>query len=392
MEWGTLAPALFLGVPSGVVVGALVAWLLLQMAERRLSTTFKSLAADALRGSTESLLVLANDKFGGMVKPVEESLRQLDQQIQEIEKTRVGAYEKLITQVAALEQLGLRLQTETGRLTGALRAPAVQGQWGELMLKRVAELGGMLEHCDFDIQKRVSVDGRYIQPDMIIYLAGGRIIVVDAKCPMESFLQALNCSDEGQRRKLMADYIQNVRNHIKNLSEKEYWAQFERNRNLERIPEFVILFLPSEGQYRAALEADPGLLEYGLKEKIIIASPVTLIALLKAVAYGWREEQLERHAQEIKQIGQNLYSSMIVFNRNIINLSGNLRRTVDTFNDLVGFYERRALPAVRRLKELGAGSEEEMKAVLPVDEVPRTVTVREGDTIGAEGEEYGNGR
>ena len=344
--------------------------ILVERAESRLSDTFKALSADALKGASEQFLHLAKSTLASqteeakgeiekrkiaietLVKPVADSLGKFELRIGEIEKIREGAYSELKEQVRALGEGQLGLQKETASLVKALRQPTGRGQWGEMQLRRVVELAGMQEHCDFTLQTTATTDeGKRLRPDLIVKLPGGKTIVVDSKTPMDAYLNALEASDEIERERFLSQHAQQVRTHIKQLSSKRYTEQFDDT------PEFTVLFLPSESFFSAALNSDPGLIEGGVDEGVILATPTTLIALLKAVAYGWRQESLALNAKEISSLGRSMHERLGKLAEHFSKLGNSLTSAVEHYNKAIGSYETRVMSTARKFEELKAAPE-----------------------------------
>jgi DNA recombination protein RmuC len=372
----------------------------LDEARQKLADAFKALAADALQTSNRSFLELAKatlEKFqeaakgdlekrqqaiGELVKPVKESLEKVDAKIAELEKARVGAYEALRQQVGSLAEGQRILHAETARLVQALRKPQVRGRWGEIQLQRVVELAGMKDHCDFYQQQSAdSEDGR-LRPDMLVRLPGGKTIVVDAKVPLTAYLDAVEAADEPRRIELLAKHAQQVRTHIESLGRKSYFDQFEQS------PEFVVLFLPGEVFFSAAVDQDPTLIEWAAERKVIPASPTTLIALLKAVHYGWQQEKLAENAEKIRQLGQELYSRVAKMAEYWTKLGKSLQQATEAYNSAVGALESRVLVSARRFAELGvsSGKDKEIAELQNIELAPRMLQAPEmtGDSAEAE--------
>lgn len=357
---------------------------LLEEAQARLSQTFKALSADALSANNQSFLDLAKstlERFQEsaktdlttrqtaiteMLAPVHQALVKVDGKMLELEKERVGAYHVLRQQVGELVNSQKELRQETSNLVKALRAPTVRGQWGEMQLKRVVEMAGMVAYCDF--QEQVSVDGEHgrLRPDMVVNLPGGKKIVVDAKAPLSAYLEALEAPDDQTRSDKLMEHARQVRTHIRTLSQRAYWDQFQPT------PEFVVLFLPGETFFSAALEKDPTLIEAGVREKVILATPTTLIALLRAVSYGWRQESIAENAKAISDLGRELYKRLSDMGGHMTRLGRHLGQVVDSYNQTVGTLERRVLVSARKFKALDT-SNEEIDALAPIDHAPRLV-------------------
>jgi DNA recombination protein RmuC len=341
------------------IAGFGLAWLVLR---GRLADSFAALSAEALKRNNDSFLQLAN---AAMVAPVRESLDRVDQQIQQLEKARTGAYSALHEQVRSLLETQSQLRTETGRLVTALRSPAARGRWGEVQLRRVVEMAGMLEHCDFQSQATLfGEDGRQ-RPDLLVHLPGGKTVVVDAKTPLDAYLQAIESTDDAARKLRLTDHARQVRAHMQSLGRKSYWDQFEQ------APEFAVLFLPGECFFSAALESDPALIESGAQQNIILATPTTLIALLRAIAYGWRQEKLAQNAAEISALGKELFKRMSDMGEHWNRVGRNLERAVESYNSAVGSLESRVMVSARKfadLKTAPLGVE-----IAPLEAVEKTV-------------------
>jgi len=373
-----------------------------KQAADELSEKFKALSRDALKDNNQSFLDLAHStlqKFqesakgdlelkqkaiDELVKPLRESLEKVDGKIGEMEKARAGAYSELREQVKGLATSQAQLQAETGNLVNALRAPHVRGRWGEIQLRRVVELAGMLQYCDFVEQETVVTSDGRIRPDVIIRLPGNRTIVIDAKVPFDAFYESIATKDDVIRSARLKDHARLVRTHIGNLSKKSYWEA------VQPTPEFVLLFLPGETFYSAALEIDPKLIEDGVDQGVIIATPTTLIALLKAVSYGWRQEQMASNAHEVSKLGKELYDRLRTFTGYFADIGRGLDRALDSYNKGVGSLEARVLVTARKFKERGAIAGDEIDVLEPIDKLARPLSLDEGglfpDLVAAETE------
>jgi DNA recombination protein RmuC len=370
---------------------------LLNEAQARLSDAFKALSAEALRDNNASFLHLAKatlERFqesargdlekrqqaiGELVQPLRESLQKVDEKIREIETARAVAYSGLTDHLKGLAASQANLEREAAKLAGALRAPNVRGRWGEIQLQRVVEMAGMTAWCDFATQATVETEDGRLRPDLVVRLPSDKSIVIDAKAPLDAYLDALDALDEDGRKAKLREHARQIRSHLTKLAMKSYWTQFEP------APEFVVLFLPGETFFSAALEADPGLIEHGVEQRVILATPTTLIALLRAVAYGWRQAQVEENAKAISELGKALHERLRTFAGHLAMMGRNLGQSVDAYNKAVGSLELRVLPAARRFQEMGAAGGDEIETLEMVDKVPRRVEggeVEERDLLG----------
>lgn len=338
---------------------------LLNQAKEKLSDAFKALSADALRTSNESFLKMAGADMDHRRKAIEDMVKPLKESLETMERNRTEAYSGLTEQVTSLANTQVRLQAETSNLVRALRAPIVRGRWGELQLKRVVELAGMVEYCDFEQQTTVDTEDGRLRPDMIVRLPSERLIVVDAKVSLSAYLEALEAPDEATRLAHLKNHAVQVRQHLQRLGLKSYAQQFAQ------APEFVVAFLPAETFFSAALEQDPSLIEFGVEQGVILATPTTLIALLKAVAYGWRQERIAQNAQAISDQGRLLYERIRTMSDHFDDVRKNLERTVDCYNRMAGSLESRVLVAARRFKDLSAATGDDIDALELIDLAPR---------------------
>ncbi len=361
---------------------------ILQRSQQQFQTLLESMSQKALIANNESFLNLAKSTFSDLherakvemeekqtniarlMDPLKKSLEQVDLKMEALEKERAHSFTDLRRQVIDLITTQKELRLETANLVKALRSPIGRGQWGEMQLKRVIEMAGMIAHCDFTEQVTVA-EGR-LRPDVIIRLPGKKIIVVDAKTPLAAYLNALECHDDTQKAQFMLDHARHVRTHIRALSQRNYFEQFDQS------PEFVVMFIPGESIFGAALEADPSLIEFGVQERVIMATPTTLIALLRAVAYGWQQEAVAENARQIGQLGRDFFKRLSDFSGHLVRVGKHLSQSVSAYNDSIGTFERRVLVSARKFKELDPGLESSEIDILPLDIHPRTLTLTEG--------------
>ena len=358
---------------------------LLSQTREQLANTFNQLSNEALTRNNTSFLRLAEENLKRfqseakadlgskekaieqMLKPINEALQQTSKQIQEIEKDRKEAYGSLNTTITQMNLSQQQLQQETQNLVQALRRPEVRGQWGEMTLKRLAELSGMVAHCDFYEQTHTTTETGSIRPDMIVRLPEKREIIVDAKTPLDAYLSAIQAKDDMTRKLELKRHAQIIRGRIKELSRKNYWAEYSQS------PEFVVLFIPGEQFLSAALEVDPALLEDSMSQNIILATPTNFIALLRAVSYGWKQQALAENAEIIRELGETLYKRLSTFGNHLSKLGNSLGSSVNHFNSAVGSLERQVLPGARKFTEMGISSKNEITELPPIEQMPRHI-------------------
>ena len=351
----------------------------------QLANTFNQLSNEALNRNNTNFLRLAEENLKRfqseakaelgtkekaieqLLKPINEALQNTSKQIQEIEKDRKQSYGSLNATIAQMNLNQQQLQQETQNLVQALRRPEVRGQWGEMTLRRLAEISGMVAHCDFDEQTHTNTETGSIRPDMIVHLPENRDIVVDAKTPLDAYLSAIQAKDDATRKAELKRHAQVIRNRVRELSRKNYWAEYTKS------PEFVVLFIPGEQFLSAALEVDPQLLEDSMSQNIILATPTNFIALLRAVSYGWKQQKLAENAEIIRELGETLYKRLATFGNHLSKLGNSLGQSVNHFNSAVGSLERNVLPGARKFTEMGISAKSEIDELPPVEQQPRPV-------------------
>lgn len=364
---------------------------LMNQAKQSLTETFQSLSLNALERNNRAFLDLAQNTLKNVqdaalkdfklqeksiidvVSPIKQSLNEVDKKLQDLEKDRISTYEVLRHQVTDLITTQKELRSETANLVKALRAPHVRGRWGEMQLRRVVEMSGMTPHCDFIEQGHLVSDTTRSRPDMIVNLPGGKKVVIDAKAPLMGYLEALEATDDAHRVEHLRTHARHVRTHMLALSARQYWDQFPEGET----PEFVVLFLPGETFFSAALEHDASLLELGAEKRVILATPTTLMALLYAVAYGWRQEKVADNAREISNLGRELYKRVTDMGGHFVKLGYDLTTAVKSYNRTVGSLEGRVLPSARRFKELGASGQGDIESLAGIDSVIRELQAPE---------------
>ena len=354
-------------------------------ATSRLATAFSDLANQSLKSNSENFLRLAEQNLGvqhqkakrelgereqaveNLVKPIREALQRSHEQISALEKARSEAYGGIRSQLETMQTSQQSLAQETQNLVNALRRPEVRGRWGEITLRRLVELAGMVDHCDFEEQVHTTAEDKVIRPDMIVRMPNNRELVVDVKTPLDAYLEAIEAKDDAQRELGLKRHARNVRDHIRKLASKAYWEQFSQS------PEFVILFIPGDQFLSAALNEDPDLIESALAQHIILATPTSFVALLKAVAYGWRQLQLADNAQEIRKLAEDLYGRLGTFVGHLNRVGKQLNSSVENYNKAVGSLERKVLPGARKFTELGVHPKKEIESVETLEALPRTL-------------------
>ncbi len=356
----------------------------IELMKTELTDTFKAHASAALKSSNEDFLRLAAEHLGkilaetkgklgehkeameGTIKPLQEMLKRYEEQIHRLEKQRQEGFGAITQQISSLSSMQEQLRKETSNLVNVLRRPKISGSWGEIGLRRVVELAGMTPYCDFYEQKSVTTETGRLMPDMIVRLPNGREIVVDVKAPVDAYLTAVSISSEEDKKRAMSNYISQVRDHMNKLGSKAYWDQFKQS------PEFVVMYLPGESFFSAAIEHDHKLIEDAAARKVILSTPTTFIALLKAVAYGWQQEQITKSAQEISNLGKELYERFVIVLEHFSKTGQSLKKAVDSYNEGVRSMESRLIPSIRRFKDLGISSSKELLSPIEIDQLPKS--------------------
>ncbi|HEY2602269.1 MAG TPA: DNA recombination protein RmuC [Thermoleophilaceae bacterium] len=375
----------------GMALGGTVVWLFMR-ARVGNDDRFEAVSSRVLRDAQQSFLQLAESQLGQhhitsredlekrqraveqIVKPIAESLAKVDGKLELLERARREAQGSLTTQLQSVTQTQEQLRTETANLVTALRSPHTRGRWGEMQLRRVCELAGMVERCDFVEQSSFDSDGGRLRPDVIVQLPGGKTLVVDAKAPLEAYLSAVEATDPDRRQAYLETYGRHVREHVAKLSQKAYWAQFDSS------PEFVVMFLPGESLYSAALEQVPSLIDESVGQKVLVVSPTTLIAALRSAAYGWRQEKVAESAAAVSELGRELHGRLGTLAGHFMKLGRSLETSVKAYNETVGSLESRVLVTARKLSEHGAASGgDELPEPQQVETAPRSVQAMELD-------------
>ena len=388
-----MVEVLDIGLVIGLIIGALIMWLILRKrdaaydaAKNQLKSEFHDIAQQSLQNNNEQFLQIAEQNLGvhqerakrelserekaveNLVKPIKDALQQSQKQIAELEKARGEAYGGIRAQLESMQTSQKTLAQETQNLVNALRRPEVRGRWGEMTLKRCVELAGMVEHCDFQEQVHKKVDDKAIRPDMIVRMPNQRELVVDVKTPLDAYLEAIEADNDTERKIALKRYARHVREHIRKLSSKAYWDQFSQS------PDFVILFIPGDQFLSAATNEDPALIENALSQHVILATPTSFVALLKAVAYGWRQLALADNAAEIRELAEDLYGRLETFVRHLGGMGKQLAHSVEKYNAVVGSLEKRVLPGARKFVELGIHPTKKIQELEPIEPQPRQLT------------------
>ncbi len=335
-----------------------------QATQQQLQQSFRALAAEALQSNSQMLLDRSREQIEGVVAPVRETLNRFDQNVQQLEVSRAEAYGSLTQQIQHLMQSQTQMRDAADQLKNALKTPQHRGRWGEIQLRRVVELAGMIAHCDFNEQQTLFGD-RNLRPDVIIHLPNGRDVAVDAKVSLDAYLRAIETQDDTQRDAFLADHARQVRTHVKSLGEKSYWER------LPGSPDFVIAFLPLESIYSAALQKDGELLSFGVEKRVLLATPTTLIALLYTVAHGWRERDFTENAERIRELGKELYDRVVNMHGHVAKLGRELGGAVEAYNSAVGSLESRVLVSARKFRDLQSSPSRELDILEAVDSAPR---------------------
>jgi DNA recombination protein RmuC len=358
---------------------------LVEQAQHRLSDSFKALASEALQSNNQAFVALAKSELAqhqikareelekrttavdALVKPIAESLTKVDSKIEQLERERAQAHGALFNHLKTVTAQQEELKRETANLVTALRAPHTRGRWGEMQLRRVCEMAGMIRHCDFAEQETVTSDDGRLRPDVVVQLPGGKQVVIDAKVPMAAYLDAIEARDDDARRLHLQSHVRQVRDHVKKLAAKAYWSQFDST------PECVVMFV-DESLFRVALDEDPGLIEFAFEQQVVIATPSTLFGLLRAIHYGWRQEKVAESAREVASLGHELHTRLGKFATMLGRVGQRLGSSVNAYNEAVGSFDARVLVTARKLSEHGAASEDaELEQPAQIDVVPRVV-------------------
>ena len=357
----------------------------LERTRAQLSATFAALSGEALKNNNEAFLQLAQENLKQfniqaqgelskkeqaiehLLKPIKEVLEKTEKQIRDIEHDRKEAYGSITKHLETMAQTQQLLHGETRNLAQALRRPEVRGQWGEMTLKRLVELAGMVQHCDFYEQETTVTEEGIIRPDMIVRMPGGRDIVVDVKTPLDAYLNAIEAADDKTRDQHLVHHARKVRDRIRELASKSYWGQFKNS------PDFVVLFIPGDHFLSAALDKDPQLLEDALRQKVILATPTSLVALLRAVAFGWNQQTVTENAEKIRDLGEDLYKRLNTFTSHLVKLGKNINNSVEHYNNAIGSFQRQVLPGAKKLSDLGIGQAKPSEFLEPVEKITRSL-------------------